>query len=325
MRIATRGSPMARAQTAEVIRQLKATSPDVAHDEVLFETTGDRRNAARLSAIGGKGGAFVAELRQKIRDGDLDAAMHSLKDIPGNEETPGLTLGAFLRRDSAADCLVLRAGVTEEDLKRPSTRGRLKIGTSSARRRAFLTKLYPHCEVIHFRGSVTGSEKSRLHKLDHQVAQQLEDGSEVGPADALVLAASGLHRLGLADRIAREYTFDEVLPAVGQGTVTVECRADDFANLRLLDAINHAETRQCSLAERELLWILNGHCNSPIAGVCTIEAGELVLRAAVMSVDGASTIGAQRSGPIEVPRELGRAVAFELLEKGARTLIEAAR
>lgn len=325
MRIATRGSPMAVAQTEEVIRQLAAKRPDIAVEKILFKTRGDADNTSRLTTIGGKGGAFVGQLRDEIRAGRFDAAMHSLKDIPGNEETPGLVLGAYLRRDSVADCLVLREGVSEADLRLSTKRAPLKIGTSSARRRAFLSMLYPGCEVIHFRGAVIGSEQSRLHKLDHRLPQRVANGPSVGPADALVLAASGLMRLGQGHRIAREYSFDEMLPAVGQGIVAVECRSDDFRLLEALASIDDYESRQCALAERELLWVLDGHCDSPIAGVCVVKSGGLELRAAVMGAGDGTFLTAQAAGRLDSPRTLGRTVALDLLARGARDVIESTR
>lgn len=327
MRIATRGSIMARAQTGEVIRQLGQANPLQKFDEVVFKTRGDVNNTTKLSKIGGKGDAFVGELREAIRRGELEAAMHSLKDMPGNEETPGLTLGAYLQRSLATDCLVLRDDRTEQDLIDSSKLSPLKIGTSSDRRRAYIAKLYPNCEVVHFRGSVIGDKpkESRLGKLDGRHMQSMDDGSSVGPVDALVLATSGLQRVNQGHRIAREYSLSEILPPVGQGIVVVECKSDDFDTLKTLSSIDHYETRQCALAERELLWVLNGHCNSPIAGLCLTNLGQLALQASVMNADTGEIISSAKSGPMSTPRELGRAVAFDLLAQGAGKIIEATR
>ncbi|ODR99386.1 hypothetical protein AUC68_05285 [Methyloceanibacter methanicus] len=316
---------MALAQTEEVLRQLKLARPQGTFEKVLFDTKGDRDTTSKLVQQGGKGGAFVSEIRDAVRRKELHAAMHSLKDIPGNEETPDLTIGAYLQRDTAHDCLVLRADRSEADLSSSAATAPLTIGSTSVRRAAFLRHIYPGCETIHFRGSVVGSEKSRLFKLDNQLPQETEDGGTVGPADALVLAASGLKRVNQDHRIERVFSTSEMLPAVGQGVVVVECRSDDYETLELLASVDHFETRQCALAERELLWILNGHCNSPIAGICEMDDGELRLRAAVMSLDGRKMIETEVSGEVALPRELGREAAFQLLGKGAGELIEASR
>jgi len=299
--------------------------PATSIEKVFYEPPGDKDTISKLAKQGGKGGAFVDGIREDVRDGKLHAAMHSLKDMPGNEETPYLVIGAYLKRGNVSDCLVLRGDRNESDLLSSSSLSPLWIGTTSVRRSAFLRRIYPGCESIHFRGAVVGSEKSRLHKLDNRLKQETEEGGVVGPADALVLAVSGLTRVGQNARISREFTIDEMLPAVGQGIVAVECRADDFSTLQLLSTIDHLDTRQCALAERELLWILNGHCNSPIAGTCVVQDGALRLRAAVMSLDGMTILETESVGDFGRPRELGRTVAFELLHKGADKLIEDSR
>jgi len=273
-----------------------------------------------LQKHGGKGGAFVAEIRAAMCEGALHAAMHSLKDMPGDEETPGLVIAVMLKRDAAGDVLVLRGDHSLAHFSKTKAAG-MKIGTNSVRRAALLHRLYPDAEIIHFRGAVD----TRLRKLDERVSQKLPDGSEAGPADALVLAKSGLVRLGLDARISYEFSTKEFLPAVGQGIVAVECRTDDWETRRQLAAIDHAQTRICGEAEREVLWVLNGHCNSPIAGYAEIKSGVLYLRAAVISEDGAEMIEAAGEGAPDRPRELGRKVGLELLAKGAARIIEATR
>lgn len=321
VKIGTRKSRMAIAQTDEVIRQLSSAHKGAEFEKVLYETPGDLNTTAKLSRQGGKGGAFVESIRQAVRDRGLDAAMHSLKDMPGNEETPGLTIGAYLKRENAQDCLVLRADRTENDLRA----GSYKIGTTSVRRASFLKNLYPGCEVIHFRGAVTGTDKSRLYKLDNSILQETDEGIFVGPADALVLAASGLARVGEKARCERLYSFDEMLPAVGQGIVAVECRCDDYKTLETLSEIDDPDARRSATAERELLWILNGHCNSPIAAICTMDGSKLKLQASVMSIDGSTRLDTVEFGEPTLPRELGRKAAFSLLRRGAGDLIEDSR
>ena len=320
IRIGTRKSVMALAQTEEIARRLTAAAPDVEVEIVKFETTGDQDQTSKLLTHGGKGGAFVAEIREAVRSGDLQAAMHSLKDMPGNEDTPGLVIGATLTRDPAGDVLVLRPGLAIDDFTRSQGKG-FKIGTNAVRRAAYARRLFPQIEVIHYRGAAD----TRVRKLDHLEMQRLPGGGKVGPADALIMARSGLERVGLAGRTAYEFSVQEMLPAVGQGIVAVECAADDWQTRRLLAEIDDVAAHRSADAEREVLWVLNGHCNSPIAGFSTIAGAQMTLTASVLDEAGGLFIEASRSGPADRPRELGRAVGLELLDKGAAEIIERSR
>src|SRR6202167_3052638 len=214
---------MALAQTGEIARRFAAIVPDIDVEVVKFETTGDQDQTSKLLQHGGKGGAFVAEIRAAVRSGDLHAAMHSLKDMPGNEDTPGLVIGATLTRDPASDVLVLRPGLSIDEFKWSQGKG-FKIGTNAVRRAAYARRLFPHIEVIHYRGAAD----PRVRKLDHLEMQRLPGGGEVGPADALIMARSGLERVGLAGRIAHDFSPREMLPAAGQGIVAVECADTDW-------------------------------------------------------------------------------------------------
>jgi hydroxymethylbilane synthase len=320
LRIGTRKSAMALAQTQEIARRLSVTAPDVDVEIVRFETSGDQDQIGKLLPHGGKGGAFVAEIRSAVLSGELHAAMHSLKDMPGNEDTPGLVIGATLTRDSPADALVLRPGLSIDDLRRSRGKG-FKIGTNAVRRAAYARRLFPQVEVIHYRGAAD----TRVRKLDNLQMQRLADGGEVGPADALIMARSGLERVGLASRIAYEFSMQEMLPAAGQGIVAVECAIDDWQTRRILSGIDDPAAHASADAEREVLWILNGHCNSPIAGFSTIEGAQMSLTASVLDEAGDLFIEASRTGLANRPRELGRAVGLELLEKGAAEIIARSR
>ena len=203
----------------------------------------------------------MCEIRDAMRDGTLDAAMHSLKDMPGDEEAPGLVIGATLTREKVEDALVLRGDHSIEEFLRSSAAG-MKIGTNSVRRAAYLRRLYPTAEIIHYRGAAD----TRIRKLDEKAKQQLPDGGEAGPADALVMARCGLERVRLAHRISHVFSVEEMLPAVGQGVVAVECRQDDWITRASLSKVDDKQAHTEALAEREMLWILNGHCNTPIAG-----------------------------------------------------------
>jgi hydroxymethylbilane synthase len=320
IRIGTRKSVMALAQTAEIARRLTAVAPDIDAEIVKFETTGDSDQTGKLLQHGGKGGAFVAEIRKAVVSGDLDAAMHSLKDMPGNEDTPGLVIGATLSRDPPTDALVMRAGLSIDDLRRSRGKG-FKIGTNAVRRAAYARRLFPDVEVIHYRGAAD----TRVRKLDNSEMQRLPDGGEVGPADALIMARSGLERVGLSGRIAYEFSLQEMLPAVGQGIVAVECAINDWETRRILAMIDDPAAHKSADAEREVLWILNGHCNSPIAGFSTIQGTQMTLTASVLDEAGGLFIEASRTGPADRPRELGRAVGLELLARGAAEIIERSR
>lgn len=320
LRIGTRKSVMALAQTDEIARQLVRASPKLAVEIVKFETTGDTDQTGKLLAHGGKGGAFVAQIRAAMLAGQLQAAMHSLKDMPGNEDTPGLVIGATLSRDPPGDALVLRPGLSLDDFRRSRGKG-FKIGTNAVRRAAYARKLFPDAELIHYRGAAD----TRVRKLDNAEMQRLPDGGAVGPADALIMARSGLERVGLAGRIAYEFSVREMLPAVGQGIVAVECGARDFSTRQTLALIDDPVSHACADAEREVLWVLNGHCNSPIAGHAEIRGAEMSLTASVLDHAGSRIIETSRTGPADRPRELGRAVGLELLAKGAADIIERSR
>ncbi|QWG20804.1 hydroxymethylbilane synthase [Bradyrhizobium sediminis] len=320
MRIGTRKSTMALAQTEEIARRLTAAASDLDVEIVKFETVGDTDQTSKLLMHGGKGGAFVAEIRAAVRAGRLHAAMHSLKDMPGNEDTPGLVIGATLSRDRPTDALVLREGVSLEDIRRSRGKG-FKIGTNAVRRAAYARRLFPDIEVVHFRGAAD----TRVRKLDNREMQRLPGGGEAGPADALIMARSGLERVGLSNRIAHDFTPQEMLPAVGQGIVAVECAASDWQTRRYLALIDDAAAHLCCDAEREVLWVLNGHCNSPIAGFSSIDGAQMSLTASVLDEAGGRFIEVTRQGPADRPRELGRAVGLELLAKGAADIIERSR
>jgi len=312
---------MALAQTADIARRLSMAAPELGVEIVRFETSGDSDQTSKLLVHGGKGGAFVAEIRVAVASGRLHAAMHSLKDMPGNEDTPGLVIGATLARDPPTDALVLRPGVLIEDIRRSGGKG-YKIGTNAVRRAAYARRLFPEIEVIHFRGAAD----TRVRKLDNKEMQRLPDGGEAGPADALIMARSGLERVGLGHRIACELSPSEMLPAVGQGIVAVECAVHDWQTRRYLALIDDPTARLSCDAEREVLWVLNGHCNSPIAGYSTISGSEMTLTASVLDEarDG-QFIEVTCSGPANRPRELGRTVGLELLHRGAAEIIARTR
>lgn len=311
---------MALAQTEDIARRLSAAASELDVQIVKFETVGDSDQVSKLLPHGGKGGAFVQEIRGAVVAGKLDACMHSLKDMPGNEDTPGLVIGATLSRDPPTDALVLRKGLTLEDLRKSRGKG-YSIGTNAVRRGAYARRLFPEIEIIHFRGAAD----SRVRKLDNREMQRLPGGGEVGPVDALIMARSGLERVGLIDRMVHEFSPQEMLPSAGQGIVAVECAVNDWQTRRYLSLIDDPVARLSCDAEREVLWVLNGHCNSPMAAYSTINGSEMTLSASVLDEEGGAFIETTRTGLADRPRELGRAVAMELLDKGAAAIIERTR
>ncbi|MEN0039917.1 MAG: hydroxymethylbilane synthase [Pseudomonadota bacterium] len=318
--IATRKSKMALAQANHVADLLRDAVPGLDVGLAENKPRGDRDQVSKLDRHGGKGGAFVAEIRADIVAGRSQVAMHSLKDMPGNEETPGLVIGAYLMRDDPTDSLVLRDGFTMDQLRETQGEG-LKLGTNSVRRAAFLRDLYPKAEIIHFRGAAD----SRIEKLDNGIKQKLVGGEEVGPADGILLATSGMARVGVSDRISHTFTTSEMLPAVGQGIVAVECASHDWETRERLARIDDPQARACAEAEREVLWVLDGHCNSPIAAHAVIDGETMTMEAAVMEIDGDTIIRHTVSAPAEYPRELGRTMGLALVAKGAQAIIEATR
>ena len=318
IKIGTRSSQMALAQTEEIAARLASLSTPVGTEIVRFKPRGDVDQTSKLDSHGGKGGAFVSEIRDAIRRGELNGAMHSLKDVPGDEETMGLVFSAYLKREAVEDVLVLRSDHHIDAFLSNNGAG-YKIGTNSVRRAACLKRLYPECEVIHFRGAAD----TRLSKLEDRIPQQLPNGEQTAPADALIMARSGLVRIQREDAISKVFSTQEMIPAVGQGVVVVECAERDWNTRALLSDIDDRETRICALAEREMLWILNGHCNSPIAGYAELFNDRIKLRACVMGLDGQQHIFAEDEGAIDCPRDLGRRVAFSLLRKGAGDIIAA--
>jgi hydroxymethylbilane synthase len=319
-RIGTRASDMALRQSEEVIRCLSKQFPQHTFEMVTRPADADRDLKSRLSAMGGKGGAFISAMRSMMESGDADMAMHSLKDLPGNDEYYANTtysLGACLRRGDARDALILKRGeMAPNHAPSPAV-----IGTSSVRRTAFLRRLYPGSDIVPFRGAAD----TRVDRLDRGVAMEFNYGGRTPPLDALVLAKSGLERINLQDRISRVFSVSEMCPAVGQGIVVVEYARANERVRKLLAAIDDKEARYCCEAERALLRTLNGHCDSPIGGHARIQNGRLKLTAVVISVDGANVIEVDDETEHADPTTLGTRVGERLNELGAQTIIRESR
>jgi hydroxymethylbilane synthase len=308
IRIGARSSPMSLAQVERVRAELAVVHPGIRTEVVPFTTSGDRWSGA-LVELGGKG-AFTREIDEALLSGAVDLAVHCVKDVPGDRPVPaGTVFAAYLKRDDLRDALVLPAAhpdarpgsLTLRDLP-PGTR----IGTSAVRRIAQLAQRYPELEPVPFRGNAN----SRLAKLD------------AGQVDAVLLAVSGLERIGLTDRITQVLDVEEMMPAVGSGTLVLQCRAEDERVVEAVGPLNDAETYRQTTAERMLLHVLQGHCNSPIAAFATTEFdGRLSLRARVFSPDGKTTLDAHEWD--RNAHALGTSVAATLLRQGAHEVINA--
>jgi hydroxymethylbilane synthase len=289
IRVGTRGSTLALAQARTVAAALGG---DV--QIVPMRTEGDRLAEARLAVMGGKG-LFVREIEDALLRDELDIAVHSLKDLPA-VPPPGLVLAAFPPREDARDVLVTRVAGALDDLRPGAV-----VGTSSPRRRALVLALRPDLAVEPIRGNVD----TRLRKLG------------AGGFDALVLAAAGLRRLDLAPEHCRPLDPDVFVPAVGQGIIAVEARADDRATLRRLARVDDPSTRACALGERAYLARLGASCNTPMAAHARLEGHTLHMTAIVASEDGRRILRASAAAPAADAERLGQELADTLLARGA--------
>lgn len=265
LRIGTRGSPLALAQAEEVRARLMAAHglPEAAFEIVVIRTTGDRVQDRPLSELGGKG-LFTREIEEALARREIDVAVHSMKDMP-TLQPAGLVIGCLLPREDVRDAFVSARFGDLGELPAGEV-----VGTSSLRRAAQLRHARPDLQVVEFRGNV----QTRLRKLAD------------GVAAATFLAMAGLNRLGRTDVPAVPIPADAMLPAVGQGAIGVESRADDDAVSALLAAIHHRETGLRLAAERAFLAGLDGSCQTPIAGLAEIEGDRLRLRGEILKPDG---------------------------------------
>ncbi len=298
-RIATRKSPLALWQAEHVAARLRAAHPGV--DVVLLpmSTKGDQILDRSLAAIGGKG-LFIKELEIALEERRADLAVHSMKDVPADLPAQ-FTIGAILERADPRDALVAPRAGTLEAL--PSG---ARVGTSSLRRRAQLLAARPDLRIEALRGNLN----TRVRRLDE------------GSLDAIVLACAGLARLGWEQRIAARLPLEVSLPAVGQGAIGVECRADDTTILARLAALEHPPTRVAVDAERAFSRRLGGGCQSPVAAHATLDGGRLGLRGLVASTDGRRVLRDGLSGTADAAAALGEALAQRMLAAGARELLD---
>ena len=287
IRIGSRDSRLAVIQSNLVIEAIRTHHPELAVELVTMKTTGDKILDRTLDKVGGKG-LFVKELDLALLEGRTDLSVHSAKDLP-MEVDSRLPLLGYSRREDPRDVLVLPLGVTELDPTKP-------IGTSSPRRVAQLARLFPGIELK----SVRGNLQTRLRKLDE------------GEYSALVLAAAGLKRLGLEDRISRHFTPDEMIPAAGQGILALQGRAgEDYSYLQ--DYLDR-DAQVCIEVERAFVTALNGGCSSPIAAYATLEGDAITLRGLYQTPSGVLRTDTA-TGPACKGKELATSLAARLLEE----------
>ena len=298
--IASRESRLAMWQAEHIQARLQALYPHLSVDILGMTTQGDQILDKTLSKIGGKG-LFVKELEVALAEGRADLAVHSIKDVP-MVLPEGFALAAICEREDPRDALVSARYADLSELPDGAV-----VGTSSLRRESQIRARYPRLVVKPLRGNV----QTRLRKLDD------------GEFDAIILAAAGLKRLGLSERIRKELPPSESLPAAGQGALGIEIRADRADLMQLLAPLNHAATHSCVSAERALARELGGSCQVPLGAFATLNEGTLALGGFVASPDGSVMLTASASAPADYADALGRAVAKKLLDDGAGPLIEA--
>jgi hydroxymethylbilane synthase len=302
LRIGTRGSPLALAQ-ARMVRARLAVAHGVDEERItltVIRTTGDVIQDRTLAEAGGKG-LFTKEIEEALRADAIDLAVHSAKDVP-TVLPHGLILTAVLPREDARDVFIGRTVKTLGELAAGAV-----VGTASLRRQAIVKRLRPDLAVVPIRGNVD----TRLRKLGE------------GVVDATLLALAGLKRLGLTQAATSIFTLDEFLPAVGQGIVAIETRADDARTRTLLDAVNHAETATALAAERAFLAVLDGSCRTPIAGHATVADGRLRLRGLIAKPDGSESFECRREGMSGEAAALGADAGAELKRRAGADFLAA--
>ena len=298
LKIGTRGSPLALWQAEWVRARLLERRPDLEISLVKIKTAGDRILDVPLAQVGGKG-LFVKEIEDAMLRGDIDLAVHSMKDVP-TEFPPGLGLACITEREDPRDALVSR-GAAFDDLPLGA-----RVGTSALRRQAQLLAIRPDLKMVVIRGKV-GARRGKM---------------ETENREAVVLAAAGLKRLGFDDRITEFLPVGLSLPAIGQGALGIECRLEDMAVLETVSFLNDPTTARCVGAERAFLRRCRGGCQVPIAAHGEIIGDELRLSAFIGSVDGGKSVRGALAGPVELYQKLGVELADILLDDGGRGILD---
>lgn len=282
-----------------VVDKIEKANPTVHVDRTIISTSGDLDKTTPLFSLNQKG-IFEKEVDQSVLDGKVDFAVHSMKDVPALEDSR-LVIASVPERGPVADVLVSRAGRTLANLPDGA-----RVGTSSMLRAAQLRRVRPGLRAEPIRGNVD----TRVEKVDR------------GEYDAVILAEAGLARLGLADRISESLSTVDFMPAPGQGALAIVARRDSLRLLDILKMVEDSPTRVEVEAERELVRVLEGGCKVPIGALASADGDEVRLTASILSLDGIRLLLATRTGPVNDPVNIGRAVAEELLANGAKKLAE---
>lgn len=298
IKIGTRKSLLALAQSNGIKAQIEGQYSDVSVDLLKIVTKGDKILDVPLAKVGGKG-LFVKELEESMLNNEADMAVHSMKDVPA-ELPDGLVLGIVTKREDPRDAFISNKYKSLQDLPQGA-----KVGTSSLRRRSQLAIMRPDLVIEDLRGNLD----TRLKKLDE------------GQYDAIILAAAGLNRLKL-DRATSYFEPTDMLPAVGQGAVGIELRSNDTELLEGLMFLDHRDTKVAVTAERAFLLRLEGGCQVPIAGFCQVNGESITLTGLVASVDGSEVIKKAATGAADKAAEIGVSLAEEILELGGRAILE---
>ena len=301
IRIGTRGSDLAMWQAKDVFKRISALPGAPPLEIVAIKSSGDLNQTVPLWTTTGRG-FFTVELDRALLEGQVDVAVHSLKDL-ATILTEGTVLAAVMEREDPHDAIVTRSGADLMGL----TEG-ARLGTSSLRRRAFVANARPDIQHAELRGNVS----TRLHKLDG------------GEYDAIILATAGLKRLGLGNRISARLPTDIFPPAAAQGAVAICGRADDEDALKWIRPLEHSPTRLAVDAERSLLRRLEGGCQAPVGTLATVTHDAISIYAAVCALDGSEFISARASAPLEDSLRVGTLLADELIAKGAGRALEEA-
>ena len=297
--IGTRGSQLALWQANWVKEAVNRNHPDLTVELVIIKTKGDKILDVPLAKVGGKG-LFVKEIEEALLDGRIDLAVHSMKDMPADIPV-GLCIGAIPEREEPRDVLITRSGLPLERLDKGA-----RIGTSSLRRSAQLLRVRPDISIVPLRGNLD----TRLKKLESEAL------------DAIVLAAAGVRRLGLADRITQILDESILLPAVGQGALCIEIRKNDSRIAPVVADLDDLPTRQVVMGERMFLNRLEGGCQVPIAGHGHIDENGYTLTGLVCDVDGSHQVKQSQTGPEAQSEQIGLQLAETLLAMGAGEILE---
>ncbi|GAV25452.1 hydroxymethylbilane synthase [Carboxydothermus islandicus] len=300
--VGSRDSALALWQTNWVVERLNKIYPEINFKIVTMKTKGDKILDVALAKIGDKG-LFTKELEHALINKTIDMAVHSMKDLP-TVLPEGLKIGAFCEREYPGDVFISPKGYRFLELPEGA-----RIGTSSLRRIAQILAVRPDLQAIPLRGNLT----TRFRKMEEM------------DLDGIILAYAGVKRLGFEDKITEMLSFDLCLPAVGQGSIGVEIRADDPFIEELLKPIDHFATNRAIRAERAFLKRLEGGCQIPIGAYCEVKENRLLLKGVVASLDGKLVIKGEKEGMIEDPEKVGINLAEELLTKGAQKILEEIR